>query len=485
MAGEKGRGEGRPSNAALGDLREFIKHAQESGDLVVVKGADPHLEMGVIYELSQKKKYPPVLLFEDMVGCDPRFRVLSNVRNQRFMVGDLDLEALKAFRRRPKGKKEPIPPRELNTGPVFDNVDEGDAVDILKFPNPHWHQGDGGAYIGTECLVITKDPDSDWVNVGTYRVKVHDKKTLTVFIEPGKQGDVIRRKYWARGQACPMAISVGQAPVLGSVASTAYRPGESEFSEAGGRLGRAIDVVRAKLTRLPIPADAELVFEGHMPPPEVETQPEGPFGEWPGYYSADGPQPVLRVEATYYRNDAIVLGQPPTKPNYPGRQVKMSSLASMWDALENAGVPEIRGVWNLPGGGYRFIYVISIKQLHPGHAKMAGLVAAGCGSSYMNRMIIIVDDDVDITDPAEVMWAVATLCYPKTQTVIIDGCWTGYIDPRLPPEKRDSGDVTTSRIIIYAVRPFHWKDEFPKANEVDRAFAESVARKWKGKLPFL
>src|SRR5262245_10781108 len=170
MAEESDHRDGRPANAALGDLREFIKQAQAAGDLVVVKGADPHLEMGVIYELSQKKKYPPVLLFEEMVGCDPRFRVLSNVRNQRSIVGDLDLEALKAFRRRPKGKKEPIPPRELNTGPVFDNVDEGDAVDILKFPHPRWHLGDGGAYIGTECLVITKDPESDWVNVGTYRV---------------------------------------------------------------------------------------------------------------------------------------------------------------------------------------------------------------------------------------------------------------------------------------------------------------------------
>jgi len=304
MAEGSGRGDGGASNAALGDLREFIQQARDAGDLVVVKGADPHLEMGVIYELSQEKKYPPVLLFEDMVGCDPGFRVLSNVRNQRFMVGDLDLAALKAFRRRPKDRQEPIPPRELNTGPVFENVDEGDAVNILKFPCPYWHQGDGGAYIGTECLVITKDPDSDWVNVGTYRVKVHDKKTLTVFIEPGKQGDIIRRKYWARGQACPMAISVGQAPVLGSVAGTAYRPGQSEFSEAGGRLGRAIDVVSAKLTRLPIP-------------------------------------------------------------------------------------------------------------------------------------------------------------------------------------ERDNGDVTTSRIIIYAVRPFHWKDEFPKANEVDREFAESVRKKWKGRLPFL
>ena len=94
-------------------------------------------------------------------------------------------------------------PQFVNAGPICDNIVKGDQVNIRAFPAAHWHEGDGGAYIGTECLVITKDPDSDWVNIGTYRVMVQDRKTLTVFIEPGKQGDVIRRKYWAKGEPCP------------------------------------------------------------------------------------------------------------------------------------------------------------------------------------------------------------------------------------------------------------------------------------------
>jgi len=100
-------------------------------------------------------------------------------------------------------------------------------------------------------------------------------------------------------------------------------------------------------------------------------------------------------------------------------------------------------------------------------------------------MIIVVDEDIDITNPAEVMWAVATRWDPKTQTDIIDGCWTGYIDPRLPPEKRANGDITTSRMLVYAVRPFHWKDEFPKVNMVDRDYADEIRRKWADKLSFL
>ena len=140
----------------------------------------------------------------------------------------------------------------------------------------------------------------------------------------------------------------------------------------------------------------------------------------------------------------------------------------------------------VPGGGSRFLNVISIKQLHPGHAKMVGMVAVGCGSAaYLGRVVIVVDDDIDITDPAEVMWAVATRWDPKTQTDIIDGCWTGYIDPMLLPERREKGDMTNSRAIIYAVRPYHWKDQFPKVNTVSREYAAKVRAKWEGKLSFL
>ena len=103
----------------------------------------------------------------------------------------------------------------------------------------------------------------------------------------------------------------------------------------------------------------------------------------------------------------------------------------------------------------------------------------------MNRLIIVVDDDIDITNPAEVMWAVATRWDPRTQTDIIDGCWTGHIDPRVSPEQRERGDITTSRMIIYAVRPFQWKDQFPPVNRVAPDYAEAVRKKWADKLAFL
>jgi UbiD family decarboxylase len=477
---------------ALGDLRKCLELADEMGELEVVNGADPHLEIGALYELSLEHPVPPVLVFDSIKGYPKGFRVAVNVRSSKVLNPGYGLDLVRSYRKGTRKKSEPIPPVMVRTGPVLENVMEGAAVNALAFPTPHWHEGDGGRYIGTECMVIVKDPDSDWINAGCYRVQVSDKDTLVVFIEPGKHADLIREKYWAKGKPCPMAISVGQAPALGAAAAATIAEGASEFAAAGGRLGRPIELIAGKATGVPFPADSEIVFEGFMPPPEEETRTEGPFGEWPGYYASNSrPEPVLRIKAIYHRNDPIITGAPPAKPTYPGTYFGTAGsalfrAASLWDELEAAGVPGIQGVWKIPGGGSRFINVIAIKQLHPGHAKMAGLVAVGCGSAaYLGRMVVIVDDDIDITDPAEVMWALATRWDPKTQTDIIDGCWTGYIDPMLPPERRESGDLTNSRIIMYAVRPYHWKDEFPKVNTVSKDYAAEIEKKWAAKLDFL
>ena len=475
--------------AAQGDLREFLRLARETGELVVVEDVDPHLEMGALFELSLERKQPPVLLFDRIKGFPPGYRVLMNIRAARIFNPGQGLEAVTHFRRRPSqaGPPPPIPPQQVDSGPVCQNVVLGDHVDLFAFPRPKWHALDGGEYIGTDCIVITKDPHSDWINVGTYRVQVQDRRTVSVFMEPGKHGTIIRQKYWDRGEACPMVVSVGQAPILAAMGAAGLPQGESELAAAGGRLGRPVRVVQGRITGLPIPADAELVFEGEMPAPDIESRPEGPFGEWPGYYASKArPEPVLRVQVVYHRDDPIITAAPPVKPTYPGLPASYARAAAIWDALEAAGVPGVRGVWMMQGGGARFLTVIAIQQEHAGHAKMAGLVAVGCGpGAFLGRLTVVVDEDIDITNPVEVLWAIATRWDPKSQTEIIDGCWTANVDPLLDPAKREAGDITNSRMIIYAVRPFHRRADFPTVNQVPASYAEQVRAKWAGKLAFL
>src|SRR3954466_4535479 len=130
--------------AAWRDLRAFLDIAKERGELVVVKGADPHLEMGALYELSLRKTYPPVLLFEEIKGYPKNFRVATNVRTSPLLVGNLDLEAVRELRRqRQRGSKRSIPPHEVNYGPVLSNTQRDDQVNVLNFPAPKWHPSDG------------------------------------------------------------------------------------------------------------------------------------------------------------------------------------------------------------------------------------------------------------------------------------------------------------------------------------------------------
>src|SRR5204862_564619 len=191
-------------------------------------------------------------------------RVVCNVRSCAVFNSGAGLELVENYRKHRRESAEPIPSETVADGPVFENVLMDNQVDVLAFPAPKWHANDGGQYIGTECMVIAKDPDSDWINVGTYRVSVHDSTTLSIFIEPGKHADLIRKKWWARGEPCPMVVTVGQAPALGAAAAGFSPENVSEFDIAGGRIGRPIQLVRGRATGLPFPHDAELVYEGVM-----------------------------------------------------------------------------------------------------------------------------------------------------------------------------------------------------------------------------
>ncbi len=187
----------------------------------------------------------------------------------------------------------------------------GDDVDLTKFPWPRWHQRDGGPYI-CATAAVTRDPDSGYINVGSYRYMLLGKNCIVAHIGSGHHGDVIRKKYWAKGQSCPVAISLGQEPALFETAGTNLSWGVSEYGFAGWMRGAPVEVIKGVTTDLPIPATAEVVLEGEMLPPDEGTQIEGPFGEMSGYYGGGArPAPVTVIKSVLYRNDPIILGAPP------------------------------------------------------------------------------------------------------------------------------------------------------------------------------
>jgi 4-hydroxy-3-polyprenylbenzoate decarboxylase len=470
------------------DLRFFIDKFKKIGELTVVTKSDWNLEIGAISEISAASDDPPALLFEEIKDYPKGYRVLTNIFNsQKRTAIILGLQPDHTGTRLVKDLRKkmqnltPIPPTVVKDGPITENIIQGDKIDILKFPVPLWHKFDGGRYIGTMDAVIMKDPETGWINIGTYRVQVQDKRTVSLYISPGKQGRIIREKYWSQGKNCPVVIVCGYDPTLFCISSVSIPWGVSEYDYAGGIRGKPYEVIKGKITGLPIPSKAEIVLEGECPPPEVESRPEGPFGEWTGYYaSGSRNEPIVRVKTILHRNEPILNGYLHPRTYLMGYNASVIHAARIWDEIEMAGVPEVKGVWSLEAG-HRYLIVISIRQLYSGHAKQAAFAAlAGTSGAYHGRFVIIVDEDIDPSNLNDVLWALGTRSDPETSIDIVRGCWSTPLDPILAPEKRAVRNFSNSRAIIIACKPFHWIKDFPQTSEIDPEHKKQVYQKWKG-----
>jgi 4-hydroxy-3-polyprenylbenzoate decarboxylase len=256
--------------------------------------------------------------------------------------------------------------------------------------------------------------------------------------------------------------------------------GVFEIDIIGGMRGRPIKMVRGKVTGLPFPADAEIVLEGYVSPDRKHM--EGPFGEWTGHYAGGASMAtVLDIKAIYHRNDPILLGVPPMGggPDEMARYRAVMRSAMIKQNMTNAGVPEVKQVWCHEVGGARLLHGVSIKQRYPGHAVQAGHIAAQCGASaYACKYIIVVDDDIDVTDLDQLLWAMLTRSDPKESIQFITGSWDSPADPRLPPEKRAARDMTHSVAVIDACRPFQWRDKFPPSNAPSPEIAKKAAERF-------
>jgi 4-hydroxy-3-polyprenylbenzoate decarboxylase len=347
-------------------------------------------------------------------------------------------------------------------------------VDLARVPAPTWHRADGGRYIGSGSVVVMRDPAGGWVNVGIYRVQVHGPRRVTIqFDHGGRHGATIARAWWDQGRAAPLAVVCGEDPAL-FIAGFEYLPaGSSEYDFAGGIKGRPVELFTLPASGLPVPADAEIVLEGELLPPEVAQENEGPFGEFTGYYAADArPCPVMTVTALYHRTDPILLGSPPMKPprfhfGLPFR------AATIWSHLEAAGVSDVAGVWQHVS---QLMTVVALDQRYAGHARRAGLIAAA--DSYMARLVVVTDADVDPSNLNDVMWAIATRCEPADSIDIVRGAWSSALDPRIPPEDKARGITSHSKAIIDACRPFAWKDRFPPVSALTAEEAASVEQRF-------
>ena len=468
------------------DLREFLAAADAAGQLKTVSGAHWDKEMGAVTEVlyRQKVDQAPALLFDEIPGYPKGMRCLYGMLGSPARLalslgmqaseGDDRMSMLNSVRRK-MATHEPIEPKTVTRSPVLENIVGGDAVDMFKFPVPIHHEADGGRYIGTACGVITRDPDSGRVNMGTYRVQAIGANKATSYISNGKQGLIQRDKYLNAGKPCPMAIVVGIDPVSFLAARYTLPDSVCEFDWAGALTGRPLEVLHGELTGLPFPAGSEIVMEGEVSPDE--TTEEGPFGEWHGYYAGGArPEPVITIKRIYHRSNPILTCAASQKPPHSHLFERcFLRSAALWDSLDNASVPDVKGVWVHQGGSGRTFVVVAIKQRYFGHATQAGLIASQINpTGYCGRYLVVVDDDIDPSDIHDVMWAMGTRSDPKTDITLLDKCWSSRLDPMV-----ESKDVLyNTRCVINACIPYERIGDFPAVAQTSRELAREVMAKF-------
>jgi 4-hydroxy-3-polyprenylbenzoate decarboxylase len=270
-------------------------------------------------------------------------------------------------------------------------------------------------------------------------------------------------------------------PALFMVAGLEIPYGKNEYDAAGGMLGEPVEVLMGPETGLPIPANAEIAFEGYVHPDDLID--EGPLGEWTGYYAGGvKKEPAIRVTNLMHRNDPVLLGAIPGIPPDDDSYYRCTYRSgAVWNQLEAAGVPEVKGVWAHEAGGSRLWLTVSIKQMYGGHSKQAGLIASQChAGAYANRVVIVVDDDVNPAEMNEVVWALCTRMDPKEDITILNNCWSTHLDPMSYPE---GSHVYNSRVVIDACVPWLRKDKFPAVVRSSKGLDERVFAKFKDVLP--
>ena len=468
-------------------LRSWIDDVQSTGELAHLDGAHWDKELGAIAELSYRQANPKAILFDNITGYAAGQRILTGSTGsperlgRTLRLGDnlTDAQLVAKLRGQPAkwaAAAADFPTLTVEDAPVLQNTVVGDDINLLDFPVPRWHEDDGGRFIGTGCFVVTTNPETGAVNGGCYRMEVQDEgRSVTISAVPGKHGAQNIEKWFELHGKAPVTISFGHDPVLLITGGTEVPGGVSELEYAGAIVGERVPVILGQDTGLPIPAGSEIAIEGWLRPDDKRD--EGPFGEWTGYYSGKR-RPVLAMEITrmHHRDDAIQLGAPPGKPphDYSYMRTIMKS-AMIHDDLVGAGVRGIADVWAHEAGGGRLMIAVAINQKYAGHARqVAHLTAQLPTAAYMNRYVVVVDDDIDPKSLDEVIWAMCTRTDPSLDIDILTRNWGSKLDPMLP----DGATPHNSRAIIDACIPYERRANFPKVAQSDPAYLREIAERW-------
>jgi 4-hydroxy-3-polyprenylbenzoate decarboxylase len=432
------------------DLRDFIAQLEKMGELKrVTAPVSPHLEMTEVFDRVLKNK-GPAILFENPAGFN--IPVLANLfgteRRVALGLGEDSVEKLREIGQLLAYLKEPEPPKglkdawekwpmwkqvltmspkEVGSAPCQQIVWEGRDVDLSRLPIQHCWPGDAAPLI-TWGLVVTRGPNKPRQNLGIYRQQViAPNKTIMRWLAH-RGGALDFKDHCEKNPSVPfpVAVVIGADPATILAAVTPIPDTLSEYQFAGLLRGSKTELVKCLGPDLQVPASAEIVLEGAIHP--NETALEGPFGDHTGYYNEQETFPVFTVERITMRRNPIYhstyTGKPPDEPAMLG-----VALNEVFVPLLIKQFPEIRDFYLPPEGCSYRMAVVSIKKQYAGHAKRVMFGVWSFLRQFMyTKFIIVVDDDIDVRDWKEVIWAITTRVDPVRDTLLVENTPIDYLD---------------------------------------------------------
>jgi phenylphosphate carboxylase alpha subunit len=398
------------------DHRDFMETLKKTGDLIeVTREVDWDLEAGAISRRMYEKGGPSIW-FKKIKDYPEGFTLYNGSqgtwRRVAISMGlPPETSIREIYRIYEERLKNPVDPAivDKKKAPCKENVLLGDQVDLYRFPAPMIHEGDGGRYIGSWDLVVTKDPETGWTNWGMYRFMIHNRRWLAGWPQPTSQlAHQMKKYYLPRKEPMPVALVIGTDPLAHMVATAPVRLGEDEGRIAGALRGKPIDLVPCETCDLLVPAHSEIVIEGEIPTDQIV--PDGPFGEYPGYRSGTMAEGVgFRVKAITFRKNPILtmiaLGVPIDDSSIAA---SLTAGIAMKMGLKHRGIPVV-DIYVPPEGVTHLIFV-SVKK--GGTQATREVLDYFTARRVMVSKVIVLDDDVDVFDNGQVLHAFATKCHP-------------------------------------------------------------------------
>jgi 4-hydroxy-3-polyprenylbenzoate decarboxylase len=370
--------------------------------------------------------------------------------------------------------KSPIKPVLVSDGPCKENILLGDEIDLLKFPVPMIHEGDGGRYIGTWHLTISRDCASGWVNWGMYRHMLHNKNTIGIQAGPHTHVMRIREGWKAEKKPMEIAIALGVEPVSTFCAATSMPHAVSEVEIAGAIRGEPLELVKCETVDLEVPATAEIVIEGEVAVDELRD--EGPFGEFTGYMAGlREPRPVIHVKAITHRNEPILTMGCEGVPSTNSHAIQsIARAAESLELLRSQGLP-VTGAYE-PIETAQMLMVVAVKA---GLGYLADEVAHVIWGSRGGRgtpWVIVVEDDVDPCNLPQVLHALVSKCHPYKGIVRLKHTSGLALHPWL--NEHEQKYLLGSKVYFDCTWPADWnRAEVPKRCSFKDIYPSEVQQK--------